>query len=198
MKEILEPYLELISREAEILVGTLRERGAQRFGRAFGAAGFMIFAAFMLVFRPAQTKSDRLDAEINRARTLYENAEKYKEMRDQLQGAYARLPTEKDRAQWLFNSVHESLEKSGLVTENIRSVQEQEVSGLVYQSLGVALNVRFPDFYDWLLRVENARPAMHLQTVDISKKNSIINELSIGYNETSCTIGTVIPKKRYQ
>jgi len=186
-----------LAREVETLVSAVREKGAKRFGRAFGAAGFMIFASYWLLYRPPQAKSERLDAEIARAKKLRENADQYQQLRDQLQGAYSRLPRETDREQWLFNSVRESVEKSGLVTDDIKSVQEQELNGLVFQSLPVSLNLKFAEFYDWLLRLENARPMMHVSAVDISKKGDI-DASSIGYNSTSCSIATVIPKKRFQ
>lgn len=191
-----QAHVNLVSREAEILVNTFREKGAQRFGRAIGAAAFLAFGSYMLLYRPPQVKSERLDAEISKAKTLYENAQKYKELRDQLLGAYSRLPSDKDRSQWLFNSVHESLDKSGLVTENIKSVQEQDYNGFIFQSLPFEVNVRFPELYDWILRVENARPTMHLMSINIAKKTT--GDADIGYNSTMCEIGTVIPKKRYQ
>ncbi len=189
----LKPYMELLSREIGVVVNTVREKGAKRFGRAFGAAGFMVFAAYMGVYRPPQAKSARLSAEIAHAKMMADYGAQYATLRDELAAAYRLLPRVEDRDQWLSNSVRDSLNVGGLITEDFKPVREQELNGLVFQTSAVTVTVRFADLYDWILRLESAKPMMHLQTLDLSKKTD-----KMGYNSASCEISTVIPLKRYR
>jgi hypothetical protein len=188
----LKPYADVAVREVETIVNTLREKGAKRFGRAFGAAGAVIFGAYFLVYMPPQQKSARLQAQIDAAKTMADFGTQYKDLRDQLNAAYTGMPQIADREQWLSNSVRDSLNVAGLVTEDFKPVREQELNGLIFQVTSVALSLRFSEFYDWILRMESARPLMHVQSVELGKKRE-----SVGYNGVTCDIATVIPKKRF-
>ncbi|MDE2489692.1 MAG: hypothetical protein KGM24_02515 [Elusimicrobia bacterium] len=188
----LKPYVELVTEEISMVVRNVKEKGGKRFGRAFGIAGVVIFIAYAGVYAPPQTRSARLQKEIDEAKLLEHYGEQYDTTISQLDAAYARLPTMKDRDQWLFNSVRDSLDAGGLVTESFKPVKEVELQGLIYQVCDVTLSLRFGEFYDWLLRLESAKPLMQLQTLDLAKTMD-----SSGYNEASCEIATVIPKRRY-
>lgn len=188
-----KPYLEAISQEINIVVGTMRDKGGKRFGRAFVIAGFMVFAAYFGVYMPPQKKSSRLQAQIDRARMLSEKGAKYKDLRDQLQAAYSSMPSFNDREQWLTNSVRDSVSAAGLPIEDFKPVREQEESGLIFQVSSVSLTMKFSEFYDWVLRIESAKPMMHLQMVELKKKGD-----NVGFNGVNCDIATVIPKTRFE
>lgn len=188
----LKPYAEAVIREFTVVTGTFRDKGPKRFGRAFGAAAFMVFAAYFLVYMPPQKKSERLQAEIDRAKMMADFGAQFKDLRDQLNAAYNGMPQINDREQWLSNSVRDSLNVAGLVTEDFKPIREQELNGLIFQVSTVALSLRFSEFFDWLLRLESARPLMHLQSLELAKKRD-----NVGYNSVNCDIATVIPKKRF-
>jgi type II secretory pathway component PulM len=184
---------EAVIEEASIVIGTLKEKGAKRFGRTLAVAGGVVAGAYVLVYLPPQQKSARLQAEIDRAKMMSEYGGKFKDLRDQVNLAYAGLPALSDREQWLSNSVRDSLLVGGLDPENFTPVREQELNGLIFQLSTVSLTLRFSEFYDWLLRVENAKPLMHVQSVTLSKIGT-----KLGYNAATCDISTVIPKKRFR
>jgi hypothetical protein len=184
--------VEAISEELSVVVNTLKEKGAKRFGRVLAVAGGIVLGAYVLVYLPPQQKSAKLQAEIDKAHMISNYGVQFKELRDQVNLAYAGLPALADREQWLANSVRDSLGVGGLDPENFTPVRETEVNGLIFQISSVSLMLRFSDFYDWLLRVENAKPLMHVQTVTITK--SIMKR---GFNEATCDVSTVIPKKRF-
>jgi type II secretory pathway component PulM len=186
-------YAARINEEISILAGTLKEKGAKRFGRALGAAAVMLVVAYAGIYSPSQSRSARLDKEFARVKTLVDYGAKYKDLRDQLGAAYAVLPAEMDRAQWLSNAVRDSLLAGSLVTENFTPIRESEVNGLVFQNSSVSLTVRFEDFFNWLLRVESAKPLMHMSSIELGKKND-----RLGFNGATCELATVIPKKRYR
>ena len=192
LKIDLTVYTAAVRDEINVVAGALKEKGAKRFGRALGAAAFFVFGAYVCVYLPPQQKSARLQSEIDRAKMLADYGVQYKGLRDQLDWAYAGLPSLADREQWLSNSVRDSLLVGGLEPENFTPVSEKELNGLIFQTSNVALTLKFSEFFDWLLRVENAKPLMHVNTVELSKK---INRIS--YNTATCSIATVIPKKRF-
>jgi hypothetical protein len=189
----LKPYAEAVIAEANIVLGTLREKGAKRFGRAFGAAAFAVFAAYFLVYLPPQKKSALLQAQIDRAKTMADLGGQFKDLRDQLNTAYNGMPQINDREQWLSNSVRDSLNVAGLVTEDFKPVREQELNGLIFQVSTITLSLKFAEFFDWLLRLESARPLMQLQSLELSKKRE-----APGVNTVNCDIATVIPKTRFR
>lgn len=188
----LKPYVDAIMQEFQIVSGTIREKGAKRFGRAFGAAGFCVVAAYFGVYLPPQKKSARLQAEIDRAKSMADYGAQFKDLRDQLNAAYTGMPQISDRDQWLSNSVRDSLNVPGIITEDFKPVREQELNGLIFQVTSVTLSLRFAEFFDWLLRLESARPLMQLQTLELGKKRE-----NPGVNSATCDIATVIPKKRF-
>jgi hypothetical protein len=192
----LKPFIEILLREGETVLSTLRDKGAKRFGRAFASAGFLVFGSYMLLYRPPQSKSEKLDAQIKTAKMMHDYGEQYTLLRDQLVGAYGRLPNVNDREQWLSNSVRALLDAGKLETEDFKPTRESEKNGLIFQTSSITMNLRFSDFYGLVLRVESAKPIMHLQRVDLDKKTDVTDTKSIGVALANCDIATVIPKKR--
>jgi hypothetical protein len=188
----LNAYVAVISEEVSIVVGTLKEKGAKRFGRALGGAAFFVFAAYMGLYMPPQRKSALLQAQIDKAKEMADYGMKFKDLRDQVNGAYAGLPSLADREQWLSNSVRDSLLIGSLEPENFTPVTESEINGLIFQTSSITLTLRFSEFFDWLLRLENAKPLMHMSSVDLMKIGD-----RIGYNKATCVVSTVIPAKRF-
>jgi type II secretory pathway component PulM len=184
---------ELVNAEISTVVGLFKEKGAKRFGRAIGAAAGVAFGAYFLLYSPPQKKSALLQAQIEKARALATAAARYKDLHDQLAVAYGGLPTLNEREQWLSNSTRDSLNVSGLVTEDFKPVEESKVNGLIFQVSAVAMSLRFAELFDWILRVENAKPLMHLQSVDLQKRVDVM-----GLNQARCQISTVIPEKRFR
>ena len=75
--------------------------------------------------------------------------------------------------------------------QHLRS--EKEAKNLLFQESGVSLSMRFNEFFDWILRIESAKPLMYIAAIDISKKKT-----SLGINEVKAEILTVIPKTRFR
>lgn len=188
----LKPLADFATAELEMVVATLKEKGGKRFGKAFGIAGIMVFVTYAGLYAPPKKKAARLQAEIDAARQLSEFGVQYKDLRDQLGATYVQLPQMKDKEMFLSNAVIDSLKAEGLTPETFQPVREQEQAGLVFQVSNIAMPVRFNEFYSWLVRLETAKPLMHLQTVELTKKSDLI-----GVNTVQAEIATVIPKKRF-
>ena len=181
-----------IGGEVNLFIGTLRDKGAKRFGRAFGVAAFLVFASYAGIYMPPQQKSARLQAQIDKAKATAEAGAKFKDLREQLNGAYNGLPLINDREQWLSNSVRDSLAVASLNVEDFKPVREQEMNGLVFQASGVTLTLHFAELFDWLLRIESAKPMLHVQSIDINKKKELPGTVG-----AAADIATMIPKKRF-
>lgn len=188
----LKPYVAMAQAELDLVVSTLREKGSKRFGKVLAIAGIMVFLAYAGLYLPPRKKAARLQAEIDAARTLSEFGVRYKELRDQLALSYRQLPLMSDREVFLSNAVIDSLKAEGLTPETFQPVREQEQSGLVFQVSNIAMPAKFNAFYSWLVRLESAKPLMHLQAVSLDKKAD-----AVGHNNVQAQITTVIPKKRF-
>ncbi len=192
-KEIdLNVYLNVVKAEFELLSTTIRDKGAKRFGKAFGMAGLLIAAAYFGIYQPPQKKISRLQKEIDTARAMSESGTAYQDLRLQLAGSYGSLPLLKDQQQWLSNAMIDSLRADGLTPEMFRPVVETEASGLIFQTSTVQLTIRFSDIYAWLIRLEGASPLMHVSNLEVAKKVDMI-----GWNSVSASVMTAIPKKRF-
>lgn len=187
-----EKALAAVQAEAELIQSVMRDKGAKRFGKAFGIAGAFIFLAYWFVYKPPQSKIAKLSAQIEAARAMSQSATAYKELRDQLAGTYNGLPLLKDQAQWLSNAMIDSLRADGLTPESFRPVTEMESSGLIFQTSVVTLSLKFNEVYSWLLRLESAKPLMHIGSLEVGKKTDLV-----GVNTVSASVKTVIPKKRF-
>jgi type II secretory pathway component PulM len=188
----LQKYVNAAKAEIDLVTATIRDKGAKRFGKAFGIAGAFVFLAYWFVYKPPQSKISRLAKEIEAASAMSASASQYKELRDQLAGSYGTLPLLKDQAQWLSNAMIDSLRADNLTPESFRPVTENESSGLIFQTSSVQMTLRFNDLYAWLLRLESARPLMHIGVLEVSKKTDLL-----GYNSVNCSVMTAIPKKRF-
>lgn len=188
----LKPYVALVQAEFDLLLSTMREKGGKRFGKAIGLSIAMVALAYMGVYAPPKKKLARLQSEIDTARALSENGARYKELRDQLAASYAVLPLMTDKEMFLSNAVIDSLKAESLTPETFQPVREQEQAGLIFQNSSIVMPAKFMEFYAWIQRLEGAKPLMHLQSVNLSKKSE-----TIGLNTVQAEIMTVIPKKRY-
>ncbi len=181
-----------IRNEIDLLTHTIHNKGLSRFSRAFVVAGVIALAAYVGVYLPPQKKSQLLQAKIDRAKSLAGEGQKIKNLGDRLRGASAALPALADREQWLSNSIRDSLSTSGLNVEDFRPVSETEANGLIVQESGVTLAMKFEEFYSWLLRVEGAKPLLHVSMIEIAKKKQIL-----GSNQVSISLMTAIPKTEF-
>jgi hypothetical protein len=183
--------LDFLKGEFRLVSGAVRDKGAKRFGRALALAGVMILMAYAGLYAPPQKKLAYLDREIAAARAMHESGTQYAEMSASLLRVYSSLPQIKDREQWLGNATIDSLRAEGITPESLSTPIDNEVKNIIVQRQAVALTARFPEFYSWLLRVESAKPLMHIQSVEVGKKDE-----PLGYNAVSCDVTTVIPKRR--
>ena len=184
--------LTVVKAEADIIVNTLRDKGAKRFANVIALAGVLLALAYFGVYKPPQDKILRLARDIEKTRAMFEAGAQYRELRDQLAAAYAALPSMPERDQWLASALIESLRAENLTPDTIRPVSETEASGLIFQSSTIQLTIQFSEFHRWLIRLERAKPLMHVFVVDMTKKLE-----PLGANTITCEVMTVIPKKRF-
>ena len=144
------------------------------------------------VYRPPQEKILRLTREIAKTRAMFEAGAQYKDLRAQLSVAYAAFPQMPERDQWLASSLIESLRAESLTPDLIRPANETEASGLIFQLSTIELTVGFGEFHRWLMRLERAKPLMHVYSIDMNKKLE-----PFGVNGVICEVMTVIPKRRF-
>jgi hypothetical protein len=185
-------YTKVLKAEVDLITSTMRDKGAKRFGKAFGIAGAFVFAAYTFIYKPPQAKIAALGRQIEAAQAMSASGQRYRELRDMLAGSYGNLPFLKDQAQWLSNAMIDSLRADGLTPESFKPVVETEQSGLIFQTSSVVMSLKFNDVYVWLLRLESAKPLMHISMLEVNKKPDII-----GVNQVSCSVMTAIPKKRF-
>ncbi len=153
----LKPYVAALQGEFDMLVSTMREKGAKRFGKALAISSVLVFASYAGLYAPPRKKSARLQSEIDAARKLSEFGTQYKDLRDQLAASYAQLPTLADKEMFLSNAVIDSLKAEGLTPENFQPVREQEQTGLVFQSCSIAMPCLQPSPAPWR-STSTARP----------------------------------------
>lgn len=189
-------FNQIISRAQEevlVVVNTLKEKGAGHFARPLLIAGVMLLASYKLVYLPPVAKLKHLEARLKAARATAQYADSYKDIRDRLARIYPRLPSVKDKDQWLMSSLLESLKAEGIVSDSLKPPRETESPSkmLIYQSMDIRSNLKYAQIMSWLTRVENIKPILYVTSLEITKIPD-----PIGINEFACTLGTIIPKSR--
>lgn len=181
-----------LQEEALLVSNTLREKGAQHFMRPLVVVGFVLYASYAFVYLRPVKKLRQLDVQLAAAKATAQYAQTYKSYQDRLLELYPELPLFKDRDQWLFNSLIDSMKAENIVSDSLRPPVEDETGGLIYQSVGMNSTLKYSEFLSWLSRIEGAKPMLHVSAINISKKTD-----SLGQNQVSCMISTVIPKNRF-
>jgi type II secretory pathway component PulM len=181
-----------IQDEIKLITATLKDKGANRFGRTLFIALAVPYGAYYLLYTPAQKRLSQVDGELQVARSTAKHADNYKDLKSQLDTTYAQLPLTKDRANFLSDAVKEALRAEGIVPTSFNPPVEAELQGGTVQNLGIMMRVKFPELMAFLSRMETSKPMIHVNAVDIAKRSS-----PIGVNEVNCGLSTIIMAQRF-
>lgn len=190
-KESLGRAIEFLQDEIKLVSATMKDRGANRFGRAIALALVMVLFSYALVYKPPAKKILALQRKVAEAQSTAQFAEQYKDLRLRLLSAYAQLPPMKGRDQWLTNTVVESMRSENIFADSIQPPSEADQSGLVFQKVDVTVALKFAEAVSWLNRLENTKPFLHVSSFALSKRPE-----SLGTNGVNCGIATVIAARR--
>lgn len=182
---------ESLQAEIALVASTLRDKGAGHFRRPFAVAAAALILSAVVYNHPAGRRRD-LEKRLNAAKATSEYAEPYKEIREALLVLHRQLPQLKDRDQLLLNALVDSMKAENITPDGLKPPMEEEVGTLIYQSVTMSSSIKFSDLMSWLSRIENAKPAMQVTQLSLTKRTD-----QIGVNNVSCVIGTIIPKGRY-
>ena len=177
--------------ELDLVVRTVKEKGAKRFSTALMIAGAMILMSHVFIYSPPKKRLATLGAEIERRRSLADSGGQYKAIRESLHRAYKVLPTQAEREQWLSAQVIDSLRVENLTAESFQPPTEEDSAGVFRQSSRLSVTMRFAEFFSWLQRIETMRPMMHVHQAELKKDKG-------GRNVASFQVVTLIPKRRYE
>lgn len=193
LKELFLRTLPRLKLEVDTIIGTIREKGANRFARPLIVGGFVILVGYQLLYMPPKKKIKGLDRQIAAAQAIATYADEYMAMRDQIRAAHARLPPLKEKETWLFEKVRETLLQENLVAENLAPPTAGENFGVSYQRMLISLQLPFPQLVVFIQRLEGVKPFMHVSSIDLTKDQA---PDKLGRNAVNFEISTVIPVRR--
>jgi hypothetical protein len=179
--------LETTQREARTVFSTLREKGRERFGRTLLIALALVGGSYKGLYLPAQNKLSMLAQTITSAKTLSENADSYRLLREKLEAGYVQLPAQKDKDQFLMNAVLETLRAEGLMSESLRPPDQVNGELLSSQQTMVNAQLKFTEVLSWLARLEASQPHLHVLELALDKKKD-----KIGYCDVRVGVGTAV------
>ena len=180
-----------VQSEANLVVGAVREKGGRYFQRPFAVAGAIIGVSYLVYLQPISRQA-HIEAALNAAKATEQYNDQYKDIHDTLYSLYRQLPLIKDRDQFLFNALIDSLKEENIVSDSLKPPSEDENATLIYQTVTMTSRLKFSEFISWLSRIESAKPTLRVVHFDLSKQVD-----QIGQNNVSCSIVTIIPKVRY-
>jgi hypothetical protein len=184
----LNAILEKVQGEISFVNSTLKDKGSNRFSRPLAIGGFLVFGAYWFVYTPPAKKLEGLTRRIDTAKATAQFADAYKDVKARLHGVYPLLPRPNQPS--LTASVVETLRLENIIPDSLMPPAELEVSGLLVQSVTVSMTVNFAELTAWILRVEAHRPAFHLSSLNLRKKNREKYEVQV-------VVSTILPKVRY-
>lgn len=174
--------------ELRVMQQAFRERGTNRFARAVVLGVLSAFGSYYLVYAPPAKKSAQMARKIEAARLTAEHADSYKAQRDRLRAVFVRLPKPQEAEGWLQDQLVTTLKAENITPDSIAPPEKLEKEGLVSQTMDVQMTVRFGDLVNWLNRVEQSTPTVHVASLQIDKTEFL------GINQVRALTGTVIPK----
>lgn len=182
--------LEKAQSEFSFVNTTIKDKGSKRFGRPLVISGLVIFLCYWFIYKPPGEKIAGLQKKIDTAKATAQYADQFKQIRQRLLIIYSRLPGPESPG--ISELIVESLKAEGIIPDSLQPPVESEISGLRVQTVNVTMTVKFSELMAWLLRLENSKPALHLQNIELRKKAN-----PIGKNDVTCTLVTALPKVRY-
>jgi type II secretory pathway component PulM len=181
-----------VKEEWSIASSTLKEKGAERFGRTFALGIMAIVISYYMIFLPPQKKLSGLQRRIDAAKATADYADQYKGLHDQLNSLYTILPPASAREQrWLTNAVLDSMKAEGIISDSVVPPEEVLDQGFAVQKQSISTSLKFSELVSWLNRLETNKPLMHVDSLSLMKKPD-----PVGTNSVNCEIGTVIPLSR--
>jgi type II secretory pathway component PulM len=181
-----------IKEDYSIASSTLKEKGAERFGRTFALGLLAIVISYYLIFLPPQKKLSGLQRRIDAAKATADYADQYKGLHDQLNSLYTILPPTSAREQrWLTTAVLDSMKAEGIISDSVVPPEEAIDQGFAIQHQSISTQLKFSELVSWLNRMETNKPMLHVDSLSLMKKPA-----PLGTNDVNCVIGTVIPLSR--
>lgn len=173
--------------ELQLVSGTIKEKGQQRFQRAILLAAIIVFGAYYLLYGPSQKNLNQIEKQIQMAQLTAQSADGYKQLRDQIREAYALLPRSEDKDKFLTQAVIETLRSEGITSDSIQPPDEIIHGEAAYQTISVSAQVKFAEVVAWIARLEAARPYLKVTGLDIQKSSRL------GYCTIKADVATMIP-----
>lgn len=184
--------LSAVLEEIGLMISTVKEKGVPYFLRPLAVAGMMIFAGYYMVYLPPTNKIKRIEKKLVTSRAVARYSGTYTEFHDRLARIYPQLPQAKDRADWLYKTIIDTLKAQNIVSDALRPPIDDDVGGLIYQTTSVSSKLKFNEVYALIERLESVKPSLQITNLEISKVKE-----DIGYNKVTCSVDTVIPLRRY-
>lgn len=179
--------IELLQSEGQLVVHTLKDKGAKRFERPIVVAAFLLFGSYYLVYLPPVRKAQVLQQRIDEAKDLSQYVGAYKDLISKLQAIYAELPKPGDRNGFLVEAILESLKAEGLTSDSIRPPDESPEAGLIFQKCNISAEVPFTELVSWLARLEASKPFIHVFSLEVNKSKKI------GFCTINVGLSTIVP-----
>lgn len=183
-------FVEDVQNEIQMISATIKEKGSNRFFRPIVICVTFIFGAYNFVYLPPVSKIKQLQRRIDAARATAQFSDSYKDLNGQLDAAFGKLPTVKERERWLADTLLETLKAEGLISDSIVPPEEATSHGLAEQRVQVVLTAKFSETYALVRHIEALKPAMHIANIDITKGDRL------EMNQVNVTVGTMIPIAR--
>lgn len=181
-----------VQTEVEIVSATIKEKGAERFGRPLVVGLIALLIGHQVLYKPAQKKLAGLNRAVQAAQATSKYADEYMALRSQVLAAHSQLPSMKDKDTWLFERVREALGAENLVSPTLAPPSQSEISGLSIQKMTITVDLKFPQLVSLLYRLESVKPAVHVTMLDLTKGTNG----TIGMNRAVLEVSAVIPLRR--
>ncbi len=188
---MLKQYLALFQSEILVVQAAFREKGLRRFLRPIAIGAGSVALCYAALYSPPAKKMASLQKRIETARRTAQHADQYKALRDRLNQVYAQLPALRQRQSWLADALIDTMKARGIIADSISPPEEDERSGLVFQRIQVATQLRFQDLMAWLARIEETKPLLHVNNLEVGKR-----PLPLGRNNVTVGLSTIVPVRR--
>jgi hypothetical protein len=172
----------------------VQEKGWKHFQNAFLLAGGAFVISYILIYRGTASKLETLQRDIKNEQGRVDSAKSYANLRTRLQDLYAQMPRPEKKDGWLFDRLLQTASGQGIVLDKIGGQIESQAKDCSILTIQITAHMTYVQMGKWLQALENQTPTLMVTAIQYAKPEGGRQAASLGPNDVTMEISTVIPK----
>lgn len=165
------------------------EKGAGPFKKPLMFAVSAVLILYLALYSPLSSKVARKKSEVYNLEAIAAHYNDYENVRTRFMDYQKRLPSIKDKDEWLSYILTSLARKHGIVFETFSSQTEVEMDNLLIVSREATMTTSYSKLGKWLSEMENSKIFIKVTEFNLKKDENLIGAVKV-----SLTVSTIFMK----